>query len=186
MVSLETPVCEFDLAAPEFNLPGVDGKAWTLQDCKGDKGLLIMFICNHCPYVKAVLERIVRDSRELLEHGINSVAIMSNDPSMHEEDSFENMQKIAVEYDFPFPYLLDESQSVAKAYGAVCTPDFFGYNADLKLQYRGRLDASRKETAPVDVHRDLFESMLQVAQTGQGPAEQIPSMGCSIKWNETA
>lgn len=186
MVSLETPVCEFGLAAPEFSLPGVDGKTWTLQDCKGEKGLLVMFICNHCPYVKAVRERIVRDTRELLEHGIKCVAIMSNDPSLYEEDSFENMQKIATEFDFPFPYLLDESQAVAKAYGAVCTPDFFGYNADLKLQYRGRLDASRKEAAPADVRRDLFESMLEVAQTGQGPKDQIPSMGCSIKWIETA
>lgn len=186
MVSLETPVCEFGLDAVNFSLPGVDGKTWTLQDCKGEKGLLIMFICNHCPYVKAIQQRIVRDCRVLLEQGIKSVAIMSNDPSLYEEDSFENMQKIALEYDFPFPYLLDESQAVAKAYGAVCTPDFFGYNADLKLQYRGRLDASRKESAPEDVRRDLFEAMQQVAQTGQGPAEQIPSMGCSIKWKETA
>ena len=185
MVSLETPVCEFGLAAPDFSLPGVDGKTWTLQDCKGDKGLLVMFICNHCPYVKAVRERIVRDTRELLTYGVRSVAIMSNDPRQYEEDSFENMHKVAAQYDFPFPYLLDETQSVARAYGAVCTPDFFGYNAELKLQYRGRLDASRKETAPADVRRDLFEAMRQVAQTGQGPAEQIPSMGCSIKWNET-
>ena len=186
MVSLETPVCEFGLAAHDFSLPGVDGKTWTLQDCKGERGLLVMFICNHCPYVKAVRERIVRDTRELLEHGIKSVAIMSNDPSQYAEDSFTNMRKIAAQYDFPFPYLLDESQAVAKAYGAVCTPDFFGYNAELKLQYRGRLDASRKETAPAEVRRDLFEAMLQVAQTGQGPVDQIPSMGCSIKWNETA
>ena len=186
MVSLETPVCDFGLAAPNFSLPGVDGKTWTLQDCAGEKGLLVMFICNHCPYVKAVRERIVRDTRELMEHGINSVAIMSNDPSLYEEDSFENMKKIAEEFDFPFPYLLDESQQVARTFGAVCTPDFFGYNADLELQYRGRLDASRKETAAGDVRRDLFESMLQVAQTGQGPKDQIPSMGCSIKWKETA
>ena len=186
MVSLETPVCDFDRAAIDFSLPGVDGKTWTLQDCKGEKGLLIMFICNHCPYVKAIQQRIVRDCRELLAQGINSVAIMSNDPSLYAEDSFENMQKIASDYDFSFPYLLDESQAVAKAYGAVCTPDFFGYNAELKLQYRGRLDASRKESAADDVRRDLFEAMQQVAQTGQGPAEQIPSMGCSIKWQETA
>lgn len=186
MVSLETPVCDFGLAAPDFSLPGVDGKTWTLQDCVGEKGLLVMFICNHCPYVKAVLERIVRDSRELMTHGINSVAIMSNDPSLYKEDSFDNMKKIAADFDFPFPYLIDESQAVAKTYGAVCTPDFFGYNAELKLQYRGRLDASRKQTAPADVRRDLFESMLEVAQTGQGPEEQIPSMGCSIKWKETA
>jgi hypothetical protein len=134
--------------------------------------------------VKAIRERIVRDTKELLRYGINSVAIMANDPAQYEEDSFENMQRIAKEYDFPFPYLLDASQEVAKAYGAVCTPDFFGYNADLSLQYRGRLDASRKDTAPADVRRDLYEAMRQVAETGQGPAEQIPSMGCSIKWIE--
>ncbi|MDH5445559.1 MAG: thioredoxin family protein [Gammaproteobacteria bacterium] len=186
MVSLETPVCDFGLAAPEFSLPGVDGKSWTLQDCAGEKGLLVMFICNHCPYVKAVIERIVRDTRELKDHGINSVAIMSNDPSLYEEDSFDNMKFIAEKYDFPFPYLLDETQEVAKTFGAVCTPDFFGYNGKLELQYRGRLDASRKETAPVDVRRDLYASMLEVAKTGKGPDDQIPSMGCSIKWKETA
>jgi peroxiredoxin len=184
MVSTETPVCDFGTPAIDFSLPGVDGKAWSLQDCRGENGLLVMFICNHCPYVKAIRERIVRDARELLQYGINSVAIMSNDPSQYEEDSLENMQRIAAEFDFPFPYLMDETQEVAKAYGAVCTPDFFGYNAELKLQYRGRLDASRKETAPDDVRRDLFEAMVQVGKTGQGPAEQIPSMGCSIKWKE--
>lgn len=186
MVSLQTPVCEFGLPAPDFALPGVDGKVWTLEQCRGPKGLLVMFICNHCPYVKAVIDRIIRDTRELRGHGIHSVAIMANDPTDYPEDAFENMQKIARQLDFPFPYLLDESQAVAQAYGAVCTPDFFGYNADLKLQYRGRLDASRKEAAPADARRDLFEAMLQVAQTGQGPAEQIPSMGCSIKWKEAA
>ena len=182
MVSLETPVCDFGLPAVDFSLPGVDGQSWTLEKCRGENGLLVMFICNHCPYVKAVRERLVRDTRELLEYGINSVAIMANDPSEYEEDSFENMQKVAAEYEFPFPYLMDESQAVAQAYGAVCTPDFFGYNADLQLQYRGRLDASRKETAPADARRELFEAMAQVARTGQGPAGQIPSMGCSIKW----
>jgi len=168
----------------DFALPGVDGRIWTLDDCRGEKGTLVMFICNHCPYVKAIRERLVRDTRELLAHGVKSVAIMANDPSLYEEDSFENMKKVAEEYDFPFPYLFDESQEVAKAYGAVCTPDFFGYNADLQLQYRGRLDASRKETAPPDARRELFEAMVQVAKTGQGPKEQIPSMGCSIKWKE--
>ncbi|MEE9494002.1 MAG: thioredoxin family protein [Gammaproteobacteria bacterium] len=182
MVSLETPVCEYDKPAIDFELPGTDGKVWTLDRCRGEKGTLIMFICNHCPYVKSIRDRLVRDTRELLKHGINSVAIMSNDPADYEEDSFENMRQIAEQEDFPFPYLFDESQQVARAYGAVCTPDFFGYNADLGLQYRGRLDASRKEAAPVDARRDLFESMLQVAQTGRGPEEQIPSMGCSIKW----
>ena len=145
-----------------------------------------MFICNHCPYVKAVRERLVRDTLELRSLGINSVAIMSNDPDQYEEDSPENMAKIAHEYGFPFPYLLDETQEVAKAYGAVCTPDFFGYNADLQLQYRGRLDESRKETAPEGVRRDLFEAMKQIAQTGSGPKQQIPSMGCSIKWMDEA
>ena len=143
-----------------------------------------MFICNHCPYVKAVRERIVRDTNELKELGINSVAIMSNDPTLYEEDSFENMKKVSEEYGFSFPYLLDETQEVAKAYGAVCTPDFFGYNSNLELQYRGRLDESRKDTAPAGVRRDLFEAMAQVARTGNGPEDQIPSMGCSIKWKE--
>lgn len=182
MVSLATPVCQFDLPALDFSLPGVDGKVWTLADCKGEKGLLVMFICNHCPYVKAVRERIVRDAKQLLGYGIKSVAIMANDATEYPEDSFDNMQKVAQEFNFPFPYVIDESQAVAKAYGAVCTPDFFGYNADLQLQYRGRLDVSRKETAPIDARRDLFEAMRGVAQTGQGPQEQLPSIGCSIKW----
>ncbi|VAX12235.1 Alkyl hydroperoxide reductase and/or thiol-specific antioxidant family (AhpC/TSA) protein [hydrothermal vent metagenome] len=182
MVSLETPVCEFGQPAVDFALPGVDGKTWTLAGCAGEKGLLVMFICNHCPYVKAIRERLVRDCSELKTLGVNSVAIMSNDPALYEEDSFANMKKIAEEFAFPFPYLWDESQQVAKDYGAVCTPDFFGYNADLKLQYRGRLDASRKQTAAADVPRDLFEAMRQVAATGQGPKDQIPSIGCSIKW----
>ncbi len=183
MASLETPVCDFGCPAPDFSLPGVDGEIWTRDDCKGERGLLVMFICNHCPYVQAVRHRIVRDASELAALGIGSVAIMSNDPKDYPEDSFENMQRVAAEFRFPFPYLLDEIQTVARAYGAVCTPDFFGYNADLALQYRGRLDASRKETAPADVRRDLFEAMKQVATTGIGPTEQIPSMGCSIKWH---
>ena len=184
MVSLQTPVCDFGLPAVDFALPGIDGKVWTLEQCKGARGLLVMFICNHCPYVKAIRERIVRDTRELKALGINSVAIMSNDPSLYEEDSFDNMKKVSREFGFDFPYLLDESQKVAKAYGAVCTPDFFGYNADLQLQYRGRLDESRKDTAAEGVRRDLFEGMKQVAQTGRGPNEQVPSMGCSIKWKD--
>ena len=182
MVSLQTPVCDFGLSALDFSLPGVDGHTWTLDNCRGEKGLLVMFICNHCPYVKAVRERIVRDTLELKALGVNSVAIMSNDPAEYPEDSFENMQRIAREFNFPFPYLLDETQEVARAYGAVCTPDFFGYNRDLKLQYRGRLDESRKETAPEGTRRDLFEAMKQVSETGMGPEEQIPSIGCSIKW----
>ncbi len=184
MVSLETPICDFGLEAPDFNLPGVDGSNWTLAQCAGENGLLVMFICNHCPYVQSIRDRIVRDATELAGFGINSVAIMSNDPADYPEDSFENMRLVAQEFGFTFPYLLDATQEVAKAYGAVCTPDFFGYNADLRLQYRGRLDASRKDAAAPDVRRDLFEAMRQVAQTGEGPREQIPSMGCSIKWRE--
>ena len=184
MVSLETPVCDFGLPAIDFSLPGVDATLWDLERCKGENGLLVMFICNHCPYVKSIRDRIVRDTNELKALGVNSVAIMSNDPKQYEEDSFENMQKISQQYGFDFPYLLDETQQVAKAYGAVCTPDFFGYNTDLQLQYRGRLDESRKQSASEDVRRDLFEAMKQVAQTKSGPSEQVPSMGCSIKWND--
>ena len=141
-----------------------------------------MFICNHCPYVKSIRDRLVRDTTDLMKLGVNSIAIMSNDPAEYEEDSFDNMKKVAAEYGFPFPYVMDETQEVAKAYGAVCTPDFFGYNDKLALQYRGRLDASRKDAAPEDARRDLYEAMKQVAETGQGPEQQIPSMGCSIKW----
>lgn len=182
MVSLQTPVCDFGKAAPDFELPGVDGRRWSRDACMGERGLLVMFICNHCPYVKAVLDRIVRDAKELQGLGINTVAIMSNDPTDYPEDSFDNMRRVAEANDFSFPYLIDESQAVAKAYGAVCTPDFFGYNAGGELQYRGRLDESRKEAASATAQRDLFEAMKLVAETGQGPADQVPSMGCSIKW----
>ena len=185
MVSLETPVCEFDQPVVDFSLPGVDGKIWTPEAARGENGLLVMFICNHCPYVKAIRDRLVRDTSELMRYGINSVAIMSNDPAEYEEDSFDNMKRVAKEFSFPFPYLLDETQQVAKDYAAVCTPDFFGYNGSMQLQYRGRLDASRKEAAAADVKRDLFDAMVQVAETGRGPAEQIPSMGCSIKWKDS-
>ncbi len=183
MVRMETPVCDFGWKAPDFSLPGVDGKTWTLRDAAGPNGLLVMFICNHCPYVKAVIDRITRDVAELKTLGVGAIAIMSNDPAEYPEDGFENMKRIAHERGFPMPYVLDASQEVARQYDAVCTPDFFGFNRDLELQYRGRLDASRKEAAP-DARRDLFEAMKQVAETGKGPAEQIPSMGCSIKWRE--
>lgn len=182
MALLHTPVCDFGAAAPDFSLPGIDGKTWTLAGCRGPNGLLVMFICNHCPYVKAIQVRLVRDTRELREHGIHSVAIMANDPAEYPEDSFENMQRVAAAKGYDFPYLLDASQAVAKAYGAICTPDFFGYNARLELQYRGRLDASGHAPAPPGVPRELFEAMRQIAATGRGPAEQTPSMGCSIKW----
>jgi peroxiredoxin len=182
MVSTTTPLCDFGRPAIDFDLPGTDGRRHSIASARGPNGLLVMFICNHCPYVKAVVQRIVRDTCELAALGIGSIAIMANDTSDYPEDSWDNMVKITRELEFPFPYVLDASQEVAKAYGAVCTPDFFGYNAKLELQYRGRLDASRKETAPDDVRRDLFEAMLQVALSGKGPAEQIASIGCSIKW----
>ena len=182
MVSTQTPICNFNTPALDFKLMGTDGQLHTLESCKGEKGLLVMFICNHCPYVKAIIDRIVRDTAKLKEMGLNTVAIMSNNPDEYEADSFVNMQKISKEMSFPFPYLIDETQEIAKAYGAVCTPDFFGYNANLELQYRGRLDASRKQSAAKDVKRDLFDAMSQVIQTNQGPLDQVPSMGCSIKW----
>lgn len=140
-----------------------------------------MFICNHCPYVKAIREKIVRDCKELAAHGIGCVAISANDPGDYPEDSFANMKKVAIDFGYPFPYLFDESQAVARAYGAVCTPDFFGFDKDLGLQYRGRLDASRTSPDP-DARRELFEAMVVVSQNGRGPEQQISSMGCSIKW----
>jgi len=182
MVRTETPVCDFGRPAPDFSLPGVDGRTWTLDDCRGERATLVMFICNHCPYVKAVRERLIRDTRELLEHGVRSVAVMANDPADYPEDSFENMQRVARELGFPFPYLYDRTQAVARAYGAVCTPDFVGYNAALRLQYRGRLDASGREAAAADARRELFEAMRLIADSGRGPQVQLPSVGCSIKW----
>ena len=182
MASLSPPLCDFGWPAVDFDLPGVDGKRHSLASARGPKGLLVMFICNHCPYVKAVIHRIVRDTAELKTLGIGSIAIMSNDPADYPEDDWQHMVKLAGEMNFPFPYVLDESQAIAKAYGAVCTPDFFGFNADMQLQYRGRLDESRKETAPEGARRELFEAMRLVAATGRGPAEQFAGIGCSIKW----
>ena len=181
MASINPPVCDFGWQAPHFSLPNIDGKMVSLHAAKGENGLLVMFICNHCPYVKAILPRLIADVRELKILGVNTVAIMSNDPSEYPEDSVDNMQKMAIELDFPFPYLLDASQQIAKKYGAVCTPDFFGFNNQLQLQYRGRFDESRKEAA-LQSTRDLFTAMKLVAETGAGPKEQIASIGCSIKW----
>ena len=178
------PVCDFNQNAKAFKLKGVDGKIYQFDDIKGSNGALVMFICNHCPYVIAVLDRIVRDANELSEYGVGVVAICSNDSKTHPDDSYENMQIFSKKNSFSFPYLHDDDQSIAKAYDAVCTPDFFGYNADAKLQYRGRLDASRKEAGPVDLKRDLFEAMVQISKTGMGPSDQVPSMGCSIKWSQ--
>ena len=185
MVRTETPICDFGRPAPDFSLPGTDGKTYALKDVRGPNGLLVIFICNHCPYVQAVRDRIIRDAKELMAHGIHTVAISSNDASDYPDDSFDNMKKLAAALKLPFPYLYDESQAVAKTYGAVCTPDFFGYNKDLKLQYRGRLDESRKDAVP-NARRELFEAMKQIAQTGHGPRQQVPSMGCSIKWKGEA
>ena len=176
------PVCDFGWPAPDFTLPATDGQSYAMADIAGPQGTLIMFICNHCPYVLAVIDRILRDGRDLQALGIGVAAICSNDATTHPADSFENMVRMAAEKGFPFPYLHDEDQSVARAYGAVCTPDFFGFDAGLGLQYRGRLDASRAQAAAPDARRELFEAMRQVAETGHGPAEQTPSMGCSIKW----
>jgi peroxiredoxin len=180
-MAAETPICNFGEKARPFALLATDGKRYTLEDIRGPKGTLVMFICNHCPYVKAVLDRVIRDVKDLESHGIGAVAIMSNDTVNYPDDSFSNMQKLAKAKDFPFLYLYDETQAVARAYDAVCTPDFFGYNADLELQYRGRLDASKTTPIPNAV-RELYDAMVQVAETGKGPKDQIPSMGCSIKW----
>ncbi len=184
MASISPPVCDFGWKAPDFKLPNIDGTLINLNSSMGENGLLVMFICNHCPYVKSILPRLLADVRALKTMGINTVAIMSNDPTDYPEDSPENMKFIAETLNFPFPYLLDADQSIAKTYGAVCTPDFFGFNNDFALQYRGRFDESRKETAPEST-RDLFNAMKLVAETQAGPAEQIQSIGCSIKWIET-
>ena len=175
-------VCDFGWKAPSFSLPATDGKTYDLSDVSGPNGTLVMFICNHCPYVLSVLDRIIRDAHDLQAMGVGVAAISANDVVAYPQDSFENMGKMAIEHGFPFPYLYDEPQDVARAYDAACTPDFFGFNRDLELQYRGRLDASGRNAGPSDLRRDLFEAMKLVAETGQGPKDQIQSMGCSIKW----
>ncbi len=176
------PVCEFGWQAPAFRLPATDGRAYALSEIAGPRGTLVMFICNHCPYVLAVRDRIARDARELQGLGIGIAAICANDATTHPADSFEKMGDFAREAGFTFPYLHDEDQSVARAWGAVCTPDFFGFDAELGLQYRGRLDASGPRPAPPNTPRELFEAMKRIAETGRGPRDQVPCMGCSIKW----
>jgi peroxiredoxin len=175
------PLCDFGWKAPSFTLPGVDGRLHVLENLRGPKGTLIAFICNHCPYVKTIAGRLVRDAGELHGLGIATIAICANDARSHPEDSFDRMKDFARQHGFTFPYLHDESQAVARAYDAVCTPDFFGFNSKLELQYRGRLDASKATLVP-DARRDLFEAMKLVSETGNGPREQTASMGCSIKW----
>ncbi|HWK66244.1 MAG TPA: thioredoxin family protein [Rhizobiaceae bacterium] len=178
------PVCDFGWPAVDAVLPGVDGRRRSIFEQAGPNGLVVAFICNHCPYVRAVISRIVRDANDLKAHGVGFVAISSNDATAYPEDSFDNMKVFAEANQFTYPYLYDEDQAIARAYRAACTPDFFGFNGKLTLQYRGRLDASRKETGPNDLKRDLFEAMKLVASSGEGPRDQIASIGCSIKWKE--
>jgi len=181
-MALNTPLCDFGWKAVDFELEDTAHSRHSLASLRGSNGLLLMFICNHCPYVKAVIDRICRDARELQALGIGVAAIMSNDAAEYPEDSFDNMRQVASALDFPFPYLYDATQDVARAYGAVCTPDFFGFNRDLELQYRGRIDASGRAPATPDTRRELFEAMREIAASGQGPREQTASIGCSIKW----
>ena len=181
MPLLDTPVCDFGWKAPAFELQDPNGTSFTLDNMMGEKGLLIAFVCNHCPYVKAIAERFVQDVAELKAAGINTVAIMSNDYSSHPADAPDKMLAFAQHYGWDFPYLVDEDQSVARAYDAVCTPDFFGLNASAELQYRGRLDDAKMGDAS-SRNRELVAAMLQIAETGTGPQAQTPSVGCSIKW----
>jgi len=182
MVLLYTPELELGKKMPDFNLLGTDGEYWDMQKCMGKNGLVVMFICNHCPYVKSIQDRLVMDAHEMQKFAVNVVAIMSNDVNDYPEDSYENMQKIAQLKNYPFPYLLDKTQKVAKNYGAVCTPDIFGLDADGQLQYRGRLDAAGREQSTQNLPRDLVNAMHEMVQEGKISSSQIPSMGCSIKW----
>jgi len=180
-MALSTTPHDLGRFAPDFDLPGTDGRRHARDEVRGPNGLLVMFVCNHCPYVKAALDKIIRDAAELADRGVGSVAICSNDAAAYPEDSFDNMKALAARLRFPFPYLWDESQQVARDYGAVCTPDFFGFNAGLSLQYRGRIDDAGRSAKP-DAQRELFDAMVQIARTGLGPAKQAASIGCSIKW----
>lgn len=184
-MAVSTPVCDFGAPAPDFALPDPSGKLFSFNEIAGQNGTLVMFICNHCPYVQSVMDRIVRDARDLQTAGIGVVAISANDVVNYPQDAPEFMEQEALRHHFSFPYLYDENQSVARAYGAECTPDFFGYNADRQLQYRGRLDASGRQAAPPQAKRELYDAMLLIAETGEGPQEQVPSMGCSIKWKKS-
>ncbi|HMI98038.1 MAG TPA: thioredoxin family protein [Micropepsaceae bacterium] len=183
MALLQNPICEFGWKAPDFALSGVDGKSYALKDARGPKGTLVVFICNHCPYVRAIIDRLADEARALQAMGLGIIAIMPNDTKISPGDSFANMKAFAAEHNFPFPYVIDETQEVARAYGAVCTPDFFGFNSRDELQYRGRLDES-KTTLVKNARRELYEAMKLIADTGHGPKDQIPSMGCSIKWRD--
>ncbi|EME71992.1 Thiol-disulfide isomeras and thioredoxin [Paramagnetospirillum caucaseum] len=183
-MAVTTPACAEDWTAPEFSLPGIDGRTWSLADVRGERGTLVAFICNHCPYVVAIIDRLVRDAALLRAEGVEVVAVNANDPLQYPEDSFDNMKLFARAHGLDFPYLFDGSQDVARAYGAVCTPDFFGLDRDGRLRYRGRLDESGRLPAGPGVRRELLDAMRLVASTGRGPDNQIPGMGCSIKWRE--
>ena len=180
MPALNTPVCEFGWKAQNFSLQSTSNEIVELNKVRGQNGTLIMFICNHCPYVVSALDEIIFEAKELIKNDIAVIAISSNDVSTHPDDSFKNMQALSVDKKLPFPYLYDETQEVAKTYEAACTPDFFGFNSELSLQYRGRLNNKRE--SPNEIRRELYSAMIEIAKTGKGPREQIPSMGCSIKW----
>ena len=183
MVLTKTPICDFGKKADDFKLKSVNNKFFSLNDLKGEKGTLIMFICNHCPYVKAIIKELVQDCKQLLKDGVNSIAIMSNDTVNYPEDSFENMIKFSNDNKFDnIEYLIDETQEIAKKYGAVCTPDFFGYNKNLELQYRGRMRELKNLKPIMSGDSDLKTSMRMISKTNKGPEQQIPSMGCNIKW----
>ena len=182
MAELSTPVCDFNQKAHDFSLKGTDEKIWTLQDCAGPKGLLVMFICNHCPYVKVILDKLVVETDVLSMKGIGCVAINPNDFISFPDDSFDNMKVVSKKNGFGFPYLIDADQEIAKNYNSVCTPDFFGYNANLELQYRGRFDDRGSKNISNPNQSDLFKAMFQIARTGRGPIKQEASIGCSIKW----
>ena len=180
MPALSTPVCEFGWKAQNFSLQSTRNEIIELNKARGPNGTLIMFICNHCPYVVSALDEIIFEAKELIKNDVAVIAISSNDVSTHPDDSFENMQALSVDKKLPFPYLYDETQEVAKTYDAACTPDFFGFNSELSLQYRGRLNNKRE--SPNEIRRELYSAMIEIAKSGKGPREQIPSMGCSIKW----
>ena len=188
MVLTETSICEFGLKAPNFELKSTDSKSFNLENIKGENGLLVIFICNHCPYVVATIKDIVETSIELKKYKINTIAVMSNDPTDYPEDSFENMIKFSQKYNFDFPYVYDEVQSVGRKFNAVCTPDFFGYNSNLELQYRGRIYELNNNVRPrvraENSENELLNAMIQISKTGNGPKSQKPSMGCSIKWSK--
>ena len=182
MPPLKTPICDYGIIAKDFKLNSTDNKLVSLNDVKGDSATLIMFICNHCPYVKAIIEDIVEDCKNLEKLGVKAVAISANDSINYPEDNFENMIKFSKDHKFNFPYLFDQTQNVAKSYDAVCTPDFFGFNHNLELQYRGRI-RELKNLKPIRAgDSDLFNAMKQIAKTGKGPEKQVSSIGCSIKW----